>query len=395
MNTLFPVIGQQRILEMLHTVDHTGRYANAYMFQGPEGTGKEAMAMEFAAILNCQSVGEKPCGTCPGCKQMRHLQHPNVQLLFALPGGSSGDKSDPLRGLSESVIESIQKAIEAKSRTPYTKIRIEKAQNIRISSVRAMQKSIHLGRPEAGRKVVLILEAERMNTEAFNSILKVVEEPPADTSFIFCTSAEHLLPPTIRSRCQSVPFRVLTSGEIAEGLREHTQLKDEAAIEKISRLADGDFGFALTLAEQDLNEQEEALLEFIRAVMKGDGLPIKQQVDRLESIYRESPLEFRRFVALLQIWFRDARVWSETENVRQLVFPEMLEKIQRFVEFYQAADYATVQALLENAIDFIERNVYIRLALHSMQIQLHLAIRGNLEGIPYGSHHRYHTDRFC
>ncbi len=395
MNTLFPVIGQRRILEMLHTVDYTGRYANAYLFQGPEGTGKEAMAMEFAAILNCQSAEEKPCGACPGCKQMRHLQHPNLHLLFALPGGGSGDKSDPLKGLSESVIQSIQEAIEAKSRNPYHKIRIEKAQDIRISSVRAMQKTIHLGRAEAGRKVVLIFEAERMNTAAFNSILKVVEEPPAETSFIFCTSAEHLLPPTIRSRCQPVPFRVLTREEIAAGVQEHTQLKQEAVIEKIARLADGDFGFALALAERDPDAQAEAILEFIRAVMKGDGLPIKRQVDLLESTYRGSPLEFRRFVASLQMWFRDAQVWAETENLHQLIFPEMIEKIRGFIEYYPTADYATIQALLENAIDFTQRNVYIRLALYSMQIQLHLAIRGNLKGIQYGSNHRYYTDRFC
>lgn len=395
MKTLFPVIGQGRILEMLHTVDRTGRYANAYLFQGPEGTGKEAMAMEFAAILNCQSTDGKPCGACPGCKQVRHLQHPNVYLLFALPGGGSGDKSDPLKGLGESVIESIQEAIEAKGRNPYTKIRIDKARDIRISSVRAMQKTIHLGRAEAGRKVVLIFEAERMNTAAFNSILKVVEEPPVDTSFIFCTSAEHLLPPTIRSRCQSVPFRVLPKEEIAVGLHDQTQITDEAVLEKIARLADGDFGFALALAEQDLDAQEEAILEFIRAVMKGEGLPIKRQVDLLESTYRDSPLEFKRFLALLQMWFRDAQVWSETENLHQLVFPEMIEKIRRFVEFYPSAEYAAVQALLENAIDFIERNVYIRLALYSMQIQLHLAIRGKLKGIQYGSNHRYYTDSFC
>lgn len=394
MTSLFPIVGQQAILGMLHRVVDSGRIANAYLFHGPTGAGKEAMAMEFAAIMNCQSNGERPCGECQGCKQMRSLQHPNLQLLYALPGGDSGDKSDPLRGLSETVLEAIQTAVREKSQNPYRKIRIPKARDIKISSIRAMQKQAYLGRAEPGRNVVLIFEAERMNTPAFNSILKIVEEPPAETSFVFCTDAVHLIPETIRSRCQAVAFRELTEQEIRGGLRMLAPETEEADHHTIARLADGDFGFALSLATEDLGAREEAVIEFMRAVMQGQGLPIKEQVDRLSGLYKNSPLEMKRFIRLIQLWFRDARIWSETENQSRLVFRQISDKIHKFAEFYPAADYESVQALLENSVEFIERNVYVRLALFSLQVKLHLAIQGKLKGIQYGSYHRYNTNSF-
>ena len=373
MQTLFPVIGQEQILEMFHHVAERGRYANAYLFHGPDGTGKEAAAMEMAAIMNCQSEGSEPCGECQGCKQLRHLQHPNLHLLYALPGGS-GDKDDPLKGLGESLIEEIQEQIHEKSRNPYRKLRIPKAQNIKISSVRAMQKDIHFGLAEKGRKVILIFEAERMNKSAFNSILKVVEEPPEGTSFIFCTSALHQIPKTIQSRCQLVPFRLLDQADIAAGLEEYTDL-DGQNRESVSRMAFGDFGFALSLAAEGVDSREEEVVRFLQAVMGGRAIPIGEQVSELESMHQASPVQLKRMLTLVQLWFRDAHIWSETEDQHRLTFVGMVDKIQRFVKYFPDADYGWVRRLLENAVDFIERNVYIRLALYSLLIQLHQAIQ--------------------
>jgi len=390
MNTLFPIVGQQKILEMLHRIAERGRYANAYLFHGPRGTGKEAVAMEFASIMNCQSDDTLPCGTCVGCKQMRHLQHPNLIQIFALPGGS-GDW-DPLKGLNESVIEDIQKSILAKSENPYRKIRIHRAQNIKISSIRQMQKNIHMGLAEAGRKVVLIFEAERMSHEAFNSILKIVEEPPPHTSFIFCTSALRLIPETIQSRCQIVPFRLLTTEEILDGLHTKSSIESAETGRQIARMANGDFGFALALAERNLDELYGQIVKFFQAIMRGQPLAMKEQVDFLKSLTSDPALTLPRFLQLIQLWLRDAHLWSETENLNQLVFQQMLDKIKKFVDHYEYVDYNSAQILLENAVDFIERNVYIRLALYSLQVQLHQAIHGKLQEKIYGHRHRYYTN---
>lgn len=391
MNRLFPIVGQQDILERLHRIANRDRYANAYLFHGPEGTGKEALAMEFAALMNCQDSGDRPCGECRGCKQMRHLQHPNLSLIFALPGGKSHD--DPLKGLSETVIESLQESILAKSENPYQKLRIKRARDIKISSIRQVQKNLHMGLPEQGRKIVLIFEAERMNTAAFNSILKIVEEPPSHTSFIFCTSALHLIPETIQSRCQLVSFPQLSEDEILNGLSRYVDNTDADTAGRIARMAAGDFGFALALAETSLEEWEAKIIRFFQAVMSGKPLPFREQVEDLQTLSNESAIHLKRFLLLIQLWIRDARLWSEMENPDQLIFRQMVDKIKKFVNRYQSMDYDSAQILLENAVDFIDRNVYIRLALYSLQIQLHQAIHGNLKEKQYGNRHRYNTNR--
>lgn len=387
MNTLFPVIGQRDVLKMLHRVDSTDRYANAYLFHGPQGVGKEAIAMEFAAIMNCQSEQNKPCGGCKGCKQMRSLQHPNVHLIFALPGGGSG--TDPLKGLSEEVIEIIQKAIARKSENPYGKIQIKNAQNIKISSIRAMQKDVHLAKSEVGRKIVLIFEAERMNKSAFNSILKIVEEPPEDTSFIFTTNSLHQIPETIRSRSQQVPLSLLTEENILEGLQTFVPTLEKSTMEQISRLSNGDFGFALSLTQKNLQDLEGQVLDFIRAVMQGRAIIINEQVHNLQEM---SDLERTRFLLLIQLWFQDANRWAETESEERLIFRQMLDKIQRFVEYYPNMNYQSAQILLDSSVDYVERNVYPRLALFSLIVQLHQATQGTLEDINYADRQRYQSN---
>ena len=387
MNTLFPVIGQKDVLDMLHRVDAADRYANAYLFHGPQGVGKEAVAMEFAAIMNCQSDKDKPCGECKGCKQMRSLQHPNVHLIFALPGGGSG--TDPLKGLSEEVIETIQKAIAGKSKNPYSKIQVKNAQNIKISSIRAMQKDVHLAKSEAGRKIVLIFEAERMNKSAFNSILKIVEEPPEDTSFIFTTNSLHQIPETIRSRSQQVPLRLLTEEDILEGLQTFVPSLEDSSMEQISRLSNGDFGFALSLSRKNLQDLEGQVIDFIRAVMQGQAIAINEQVQNLEKM---SDLERNRFLLLIQLWFRDANRWAETESDDRIIFHQMLDKIQGFVDYYPEMNYQSAQILLESSVDYVERNVYPRLALFSLIVQLHQATQGTLEDISYANRQRYQSN---
>jgi len=392
MRTLFPIVGQKKTLNLLHRMSVNERYANAYLFYGPEGTGKEAFAMEFAALMNCQSPGDQPCGECHGCKQMRQLQHPNLHLLFALPGGQGNKSDDPLKGLSESVLDEVQQSIINKSRNPYEKIRISGAKFIKISSVRDMQKNVHLGLPEKGRKVVLIFGAEQMNNSSYNSILKIVEEPPDHTSFIFCTSNLQGIPETIRSRCQLMPFRHLTTDDIIEGLDQYGLSDNPQATAAVARMANGDFGFALELSRGQLNHWEEAVIEFMRAVMRGQVELLQEQVDRLEARYAQSPDALKRFLILVQLWFHDARLYAETGETDRLVYPQMLDKIESFIGHYSHIDYVSAQILLENSFDFIERNVYIRLALYSLQVQLRRAIQGELESKYYGYRHRFQTN---
>jgi hypothetical protein len=154
-------------------------------------------------------------------------------------------------------------------------------------------------------------------------------------------------------------------------------------------MSNGDFGFALSLSRKNLQDLDTQVLDFIRAVMQGRAIAINEQVQALEKL---SDLERKRFLLLVQLWFRDANRWAETERDDQIIFRQMLDKIQGFVEYYPEMNYQSAQILLESSVDYVERNVYPRLALFSLIVQLHKATRGTLEEISYANRHRYQSN---
>src|SRR5512137_2131223 len=108
-DSLWPmVIGQHRVKELLRRAFESHRIPHAYLFTGPDGVGKDAMAIELARTLNCEHLDRAPCGACGSCTKMTTLQHPNLILVVALPTGKSGSET-PLGGLSAGEIETIQK----------------------------------------------------------------------------------------------------------------------------------------------------------------------------------------------------------------------------------------------------------------------------------------------
>lgn len=158
------------------------RVANAYLFRGPSGAPKEAMALEFACGLLCDQAGpgarDVPCDSCRSCRQVRSNSHPDL-FCVEKEGGSIKLRQ------SHEILK------EATSRPYYS-----------------------------GRKVFIIKDAEELTLEASNALLKIIEEPPSYVTFILTASHLGGIPETIQSRCQVVPFRRILSrdqGDISRG----------------------------------------------------------------------------------------------------------------------------------------------------------------------------------
>lgn len=201
-----PILGQTKALALLSRALKSGRLAHAYLFAGPDGVGKTTAALDLAAVLLCrQPDAEQPCGTCPGCRKFQSGNHPD--LLRIRPDGAA----------------------------------------IKIDQIRELKKALSFAPFESRQRVVLLEEAHTMRREAGNSLLKVLEEPPANNLLILVGNAAGSLLDTIVSRCQVIPFAPLPLALAAEIIRRRRPELDEAGALALAELAGGCPGQALAL----------------------------------------------------------------------------------------------------------------------------------------------------
>ena len=211
--TFEEVAGQKHIIRTLRNALANNKIAHAYLFCGPRGTGKTTMAKLFAKALNCeQGVGHQ-CNECSNCKEIIEGSHPDV-------------------------------------------IEIDAASNNGVEQVRDLIDKVNY-LPIKGRyKVYIIDEVHMMTANAFNALLKTLEEPPAHVIFILATTEPHNIIPTILSRCQRYDFTKVADADIEQRMmtileKENVQY-DKNAVRAIISLADGGMRDALSILDQIL-----------------------------------------------------------------------------------------------------------------------------------------------
>jgi DNA polymerase III subunit delta' len=364
------VIGQHRVKQALLAALRTGRLAHAYLFHGPEGVGKDAMAIELARVIHCERGDEEACGVCASCRKAALLQHPDIRLVMALPVGKNEEADDgPLDKLGSSDIDEIRSEIAEKASDPYHRIVIPRATIIKINSIREIRRVASMSTYDNHRRVFILSQADTMGDAAANTLLKTLEEPSGQTMFILTTAHRDSLPETILSRCQQVRFDLLAEQEIADALVDRQGVEPQQA-SLVARLANGSYSRATELIQTDVSEERDAVVTFLLDVVLAKHERVVDAVDDLaQTKDRERVV---RFLTLMLVWFRDALVLQQGAEVINV---DQESRIRKFINSYPNSDLHQIIADVERALSLLERNIYIKLVLLDLAVRLQSNIR--------------------
>ena len=359
------VIGQHRVKELFKRALAAKQVAHAYLLFGDEGVGKDALALEFAKALNCERSATDPCNECASCRRVETMQHPNIRFIVALPTGKNektGD--DPVAVLTEDQVTALRNELAEKARDPYHRIALDKANFIKVNSVRELRREASLTGFLGGRKVFIVSDADMMNTEASNSLLKTLEEPPADTVLILTTSRKDQLLPTIISRCQLVRCEGLTDDEITKALLQRDG-RSESESRVAAQLANGSFVAARALVSDDMVRLQSEVAEFLRHALGRSPAALLSRIEQLLST-REKP-ECEQWLRMLQMWFHDAVALREQGNE---AVNRGNEDLRKFVERFGGADLLEASTAVERSIALVGKNVYLPLIFIGLAVEL-------------------------
>jgi DNA polymerase-3 subunit delta' len=217
---LLPLIGHTAVRKRLRDALANGTLPSSLLFQGPRGIGKQQTALWLARMLLCEQPGDSPCGQCKPCRMAIEVQHPDLHWFFPRPrpkDAANADADDVREDMAEAIVERMQNG--GLYEPPGGD------EGIFISTIHALVQTAVMSPAMGRRKIFIVGDADRMvsqegSDQAANAFLKLLEEPPADTTIMLTSSEPGALLPTIRSRVVSVRMAPLSAEEIRAFLAE-------------------------------------------------------------------------------------------------------------------------------------------------------------------------------
>ncbi len=319
-NLFLELKGQERASKILTEIYKSRRIPNALLFSGIEGIGKHYSAIQFLKLLNLNSTSEILN------KKIENLSEPYIKLIFPLPRGKNETNNDPpTTKLPTAIISEIQEQIKLKANNPYHKIHIEKANNIKINSIREINKIVSLNFDEIKYRGIIISEAHKMSIEAQNAFLKNLEEPPKGIIYILITSEPDKLLTTIKSRCWHINFDPLQPDIIANILNQYFSL-EQKDFKYALPFSQGSVTKALFLLENDINLYLEKTITILRySLGKKYNTAYEEFAEIIES---KSIVAFQILVDLIITWFNDSL--KQKYKIKELKFYDNIETLEKF-----------------------------------------------------------------
>ena len=408
------IIGQQTVKEQLVQMVQQNRLSHALLFLGKEGSGALSLAIAFAQYIVCNSAKESKknesslfeeveaspsplrgegrgegdsCGICPACIKADKLVHPDIHFSYPIITRKPGDKPKSTDYINE--------WREFISGFPYGNVydwlqfigAENKQGNITSAEVENINHKLNLKGFESQYKILIMWMPEFLGKEG-NKLLKLIEEPPPNTLFIFVAEDESAILPTILSRTQLVKIPALTDEEIEEALITRGNVENNKA-RQIAGVCAGNYRESLQMLQHAEEDWQSMLREWLNAIAKNNTIAQIKWIDEISKLGREKQKQFLRyFIHLLEQAVRVRFIEESTSlsiplsNMPEKARPD--DRVGREKDFAlrlnKLCSLSAQQAIiteLDKATYYIERNAHAKMLFHALCIRLYHIIKDN------------------
>lgn len=379
------ILGQRRIKKVLSNAIVNNRISSSYLFIGPEGVGKEFVAIELVKVVNCafrkQEISENgdtlvfACETCKSCQNINKLSSENLLFVFPLPTTKNNTQNDdPVKDLDEQQYTELKEELKQKVENKYHKISLTNATQIKINSVRDIKRKLAYNSSQGERRFVVIQDADSMTSEAANAFLKTLEEPSEQVTIILISSNPARILQTILSRCQQIQFEPIESKELIGYLVSHYQ-KSESEAALIAKFSEGSLHKALSFIDEDVQDLRGEVVELLRTcVKKKYRVSIVQKIEEMVKTHDKNKIDFA--LKLLIMWLRDVIVVvnskkNQDDRILSLITnQDEFDVLSKFASLFSDVDFAKIIDIIEKTSYKIYQNVNLNLMLLNLMLNI-------------------------
>ena len=321
------IIGHEKPIKIIKSRIKFEKIGHSYLFTGQEGVGKKLAAIAFSKAINCTNLSKEqdPCNQCSACLKIEKGTSADFDMI--------------------SPVDSV----------------------IKIEKIRKLKNDIYFQPLENKKKVTIIDDSDRMTTEASNSLLKILEEPPEFAVLILITAFPDAILPTILSRCCRLSFKPLTVEHQREILLRNISL-GKSQLENILKLSYGSPGKALDLAG---NQQKMTLKsQYIASMARMKPEELIDCIFHYEKVFPDIANHFQIFIEMMILWFRDILFLKINMNENQLIFQDQISAAQKYAQYYTENKLITILEYLANIPKELERHINQNTLLENLFILL-------------------------
>ncbi|MFZ9743164.1 MAG: ATP-binding protein [Chitinophagaceae bacterium] len=364
--------GQTDVKKKLVQLVNNNRLSHALLFLGKEGSGALQLATALAQYIVCENKKEDACGNCPSCRKAASLMHPDIHYSFPTITRTGIDKP-----VCNDFIEDWR---TFNNESPYGNVydwlqsldAENKQGNITAHECEDIIRKLNLKSFESGYKILIQWMPEYLGSSG-NKLLKLIEEPPAQTLFILVAEDDSKILPTILSRTQLVKINRVATTDLQSWLIENQKVpKDKASL--IAPLAQGNLREAMQLLHHGEENWQELLREWLNAILKNGPAAQVKWVDEISKIGREKQKQFLAyFIHLLSI-----SVTISNNAIPDDILENEIDFAKRLIKLASTAQIQSMVEELDQSIYYIERNANPKMLFMALSIKFYHIIKDKM-----------------